>query len=592
MSELLTGNEAVARGAYEAGIGYVSAYPGTPSTEILENIAAQYKNIFAEWAPNEKVALECCIGSSIAGVSTMCTMKHVGVNVAADPLFSFAYAGVNAGLILVSADDPGLHSSQNEQDNRMYAKFAKMAMVEPSDSQESKDMVKEAVRISEEFDVPVLFRMTTRICHSKSLVEPGEQGEITKKPYVKKSDKYDLVPAVSKRLHVDLEQRLKKLEAFSNSTPLNYFIWNDTKIGVITSGVAFQYAQEVFGDTASYLKLGFTHPLPMEKIREFASRVDTLYIVEELEPYIEDQVKAAGISCIGKEKIPNTDELSPAVVAEALLGKTLPVIDTSDAVIPGRPPTLCAGCPHRGFFSVLGKMKNVMITGDIGCYSLGGAAPLNAKDTTICMGASISMGHGAQKAFDIGGEEKRTVSTIGDSTFFHTGINSLLHVAYNGSKTITCILDNRITAMTGHQENPGTGYTLMGEPATEVDIPSLVRAIGIKDVFEVNPNKLDEVKDAFKKAMDIDGPSVIITRWPCILKKFTEQDKEEFPGMFGLYEIDREKCTGCKACIRTGCPALRFDKEAKKSSIDPVQCVGCGVCYEVCKFDAIHKVEE
>jgi len=546
----------------------------------------------AEWATNEKVALECVIGASIAGARTMAAMKHVGVNVAADPLFSFAYAGVNGGMILVSADDPELHSSQNEQDNRYYAKFAKIAMLEPSNSQEAKDMVKTGVEISEEFDVPVLLRVTTRICHSKTLVELGERVEVSKKPYVKNTNKYDLVPAVARRLHKVVEEKLLKLEEFSNNTPLNYIEWNDKTIGIITSGVAYQYAKEVFGDKASYLKLGFTYPLPMQKIKEFATEVGTLYVIEELEPYMEEQIKAAGIVCIGKEKISRLGELNPNIIARALLGTEPSVIAYDQSVIPPRPPVLCAGCPHRGFFYELSKRKNVMITGDIGCYSLGGMEPLNAKDTTICMGASISMGHGAQKVFDRFGENRRVVAVIGDSTFFHTGMNSLLQVVYNRSNTITCILDNRITGMTGHQENPGTGFTLQGMPTKIIDIEALVKALGVDQVRVVNPIKLDEMKGAIEWAMALDEPSVIITRWPCVLKTFSEHDKQEFGDYMGKCVVDVEKCIGCKMCVKTGCPALRFDKITKKVEIDKNQCVACEVCLQVCPVKAISRVGE
>ncbi len=592
MTKLLTGNEAVALGTWEAGISYACAYPGTPSTEILENIAQHYKkDILAEWAPNEKVALECAIGASIAGVRSISTMKMVGVNVAADPLFSFAYSGVNGAMILVTADDPGLHSSQNEQDNRNYAKFAKIAMLEPSNSQESKDMIKEAVKISEEFDTPILFRMTTRICHSKSPVIEGERNEPVKKPYVKNTNKYDLVPSVSKALHYVLEDKLKRLQEYSENTSLNYFEWNDKKIGVVSSGVAYQYAQEVFGDKASYLKLGFTFPLPMKKIKEFAKEVDTLYVIEELEPFMEEQIKAAGIDCIGKEKLPNIEELTPQIIAKSLLGEESKVLEIDQSSVANRPPTLCAGCPHRGFFFELKKLKNVMITGDIGCYSLGGSEPLNAKDTTICMGASISMGHGAQKAFDLFDEPKRTISTIGDSTFFHTGINSLMHVAYNRSNHITVILDNRITGMTGHQENPGTGYTLMGVPTKEVNIEAVCRAVGIEQVRTINPLDLKEVNETLKWAMELDVPSVIITRWPCVLKKSTPEDKKEFGDYMGKCQVIKDKCTGCKACIRSGCPALQYDKETKKVTIDQSQCVACEVCKQICKFEAIERIK-
>ncbi|MBP2654863.1 MAG: indolepyruvate ferredoxin oxidoreductase, alpha subunit [Firmicutes bacterium] len=592
MKKLLTGNEAVALGALEAGISYASAYPGTPSTEILENLAEYKDEVIAEWAPNEKVAFECVIGASVAGARTLFAAKMVGVNVAADPLFSFAYSGVNGGMMLVSADDPGLHSSQNEQDNRNYAKFAKIAMLEPANSQECKDMVKTAMEISEKFDTPILFRMTTRVCHSKSLVEIGEAVKPTKKPYVKNLQKYDLVPANARHLHVKVEERLKKLEAFSNETELNYIEWNNKKVGVIAAGVAYQYAKEVFGENASYLKIGFSYPLPMAKIKAFAAEVETLYVVEELEPFMEEQIKAAGIHCIGKEKITNIWELTPDIVGKALLGETRPVIDYDLSVVPNRPPTLCAGCPHRGFFYELAKLKNVMITGDIGCYSLGGSDPLNAKDSTIDMGASISMGHGAQKIFNRFNENMRTISTIGDSTFFHTGINSLMHVVYNRSNTITCILDNRITGMTGHQENPGSGFTLQGMPTTIIEIEPLVKALGIKHVRTVNPLNLKELKEAFTWALELDEPSVIITRWPCVLKKQSEADKKEFGNYFGKCVVETDKCIGCKACIKTGCPALQFNKGTKKVKIDESQCVGCEVCKQVCPVKAIKRVGE
>ncbi len=593
MKKLLTGNEAVAVGAHEAGVTYAAAYPGTPSTEILENIAPYKKDIMAEWAPNEKVALESAIGASIAGARALATMKHVGVNVAADPLFTYAYTGVNGGMVLVTADEPGMHSSQNEQDNRYYAKFAKIAMVEPSNSQEAKDMVKTAFEISEKFDTVVLFRMTTRVCHSKTLVELGEREEVPKKPYVKDRQKYDVVPSVARKLRAELEDRLARLEKFSNETELNYTEWNDDKkIGIISSGVAYQYAKDVFGDKASYLKLGFTYPLPMEKIKEFSEQVETLYVIEETEPYIEEQMKEVGIDCIGKEKIPNMGELMPEVLSKVLLDAEREVIEYDKSVVVERPPTLCAGCPHRGFFYELGKRKNVMISGDIGCYGLGGVDPLDAKDTSICMGASISLGHGAQKVFNRFGEDMRVVATIGDSTFFHTGINSLLDVVYNRSNTITCILDNRITGMTGHQENPGTGYTLQGMPTKIVDIPELVKALGVEHIKVVNPLKLDEMKATFDWAFELDEPSVIITRWPCVLKKHSQEDFEEFGDYFSLCTVEEDKCIGCKICIKTGCPALQFNKETRKVKIDKVQCVGCEVCLQVCPVDAISKVGE
>ncbi|HHV47286.1 MAG TPA: indolepyruvate ferredoxin oxidoreductase subunit alpha [Tissierellia bacterium] len=591
MKKLLTGNEAVALGAYEAGVHFAAAYPGTPSTEILENIAP-YKEIIAEWSPNEKVAFEAAFGASIAGARSLAAMKHVGLNVAADPFFTAGYTGVNGGMVLVVADDPGLHSSQNEQDSRYYAKHAKVAMLEPSNSQEAKDMVKKALEISEKYDTLVMMRMTTRVCHSKSLVEVGERQEVELRPYVKNLQKYYVAPAVAKQLHVKLEERLKKLEEFSNETELNYIEWNDRKIGVISSGVAYEYAREVFGRNASYLKLGFTYPLPSDMIRNFAREVEVLYVVEELEPYIEEHVKALGIECIGKERIPNIWELNPEIIATSLFGEKTPTIDYDKSVVVNRPPTLCAGCPHRGFFYELGRRKNVMITGDIGCYTLGGADPLNAMDTTICMGASISVGHGAKKVLDRYNKNMRVVSVIGDSTFFHTGINSLMDVVYNKSNIITCILDNRVTGMTGHQDNPGTGYTLQGEMTEMVDIPSIVRALGIKHVRTVNPLKINELKEAFDWAFELNEPSVIITRYPCALKKLSEFDKKEFEPLKGKCEIDSNKCIGCKRCVNTGCPAIQFIKSERKSRIDKVQCVGCNLCVQVCPVNAISKVGE
>lgn len=593
MKVLMTGNEAVARGAFEAGVTYASAYPGTPSTEILENMIDYKEDLIAEWAPNEKVALETVIGASMAGARTLAAMKHVGVNVAADPLFTIGYTGITGGLVLVSADDPGCHSSQNEQDNRYYAKFAKIAMLEASDSQESLDYVKAAFEISENFDVPVLFRMTTRICHSKGLVELGERKNFEIIPYKKQPQKFIAAPAHAKMLHPIVEDKLVRLEQFSNETELNRIEWGNKKVGIVTSGVAYNYAREVFGDDASYLKLGFTFPLPMDKIRAFAGEVETLYVIEELEPFIEEQMKAAGIPCIGKEKIPRIGELNPDIVAKALLGIERETVHPDKEQIVGRPPTLCAGCPHRGFFFQLSKKKNVVITGDIGCYTLGSAEPLNATDSVICMGASISMGHGAKKAFEKNNVDKRVVSVIGDSTFFHTGINSLVHVAYNGGNTVNVILDNRITGMTGHQQNPGTGYTLQGDPANIIDIPQLVKSIGIQHVVSVNPLRLDEMDKALEDAFAFDGPSVIITRWPCVLKNFTEADIKEFKlEVKKLCHVIEDKCRGCRICTKTGCPAISFDNETKKAKIDKYMCVGCEVCLQACPFKAIERVGE
>ncbi|HWQ31010.1 MAG TPA: indolepyruvate ferredoxin oxidoreductase subunit alpha, partial [Negativicutes bacterium] len=584
----------VARGAYEAGVKYASAYPGTPSTEILENTALYKDAILAEWAPNEKVALEAAIGASIAGARSFAAMKHVGVNVAADPLFTFAYTGVNGGMVLITADEPGQHSSQNEQDNRNYARFTKTAMLEPSNSQESKDMMKAAFEISERFDTPVLFRMTTRVCHSKGIVECSDREEVGIRDYVKNTPKYLTVPAHARKLRVKVEERLEKLLDFSNTTEMNFIVWNDTKAGVIASGASYEYAREVFGDTVSYLKLGYTNPLPTEKLKEFCSKVEKVYIIEENDPYIEEAVRILGFECYGKNLFPAYGEMTPDVIRMAVFGETNPTIEYDENKIVSRPPTLCAGCPHRGFFYELGKRKNVMVAGDIGCYTLGFAEPYNAMDFNICMGASISTGHGAQQVLNMKENNgMRVVSVIGDSTFFHTGVNSLLDVTYNRSNTVTVIMDNRITGMTGHQENPGTGYTLQGKETVEVNIEALVRACGIKNILTINPNDLAAVKHALDWALSLDEPSVIITRWPCVLKKLSKQDKEEFNNVFASKcQVNTDKCVGCKLCLKTGCPAISFDKENKKAVISKDSCVGCKVCLQVCPTKAIGKVGE
>ncbi len=589
MKAILTGNEAVARGAYEAGLTFASAYPGTPSTEILENLAQYRNDLYCEWAPNEKVALEAAIGASVAGVRSMAAMKHVGVNVAADPLFTFAYTGVTGGCVLISADDPGLHSSQNEQDNRNYAEAARVLMLEPSDSRESKEFMKLGFELSEKFNTPVMLHMTTRVCHSKGLVELEERVDKEPVAYEKNIKKFVATPANARVLRAQLEERIRDMTEYANNTDINKPEYNSREIGVVSSGIAYQYAREVFGEEVSYLKLGMTWPVPIDLIRKFAESVDTLYVVEEMDPYLQRHMKAAGIECIGKEVIPVWDELDPDTVKSAVSGQKAECVQSTLAAV-DRPPTLCAGCPHRGFFYVLSKKKDIVITGDIGCYTLGSAPPLNAIDTCFCMGGSISSGHGAATALKWSGKNQKAVAVIGDSTFFHSGINSLMDVVYNRGSSVSVILDNRITAMTGHQQNPGTGCTLMGEATTEVDIPLLCKAIGMKEenIYTVNPLKLDEVEAALDEALAKDEPTVIITRWPCILKKYSEQDMQEFDLSKRYCEIDQEKCRKCKICSNTGCPAIYTGQQI---TIDKTSCTGCGVCRQVCPFDAIGEVQ-
>ncbi len=592
MKKILSGNEAVARGVYEAGVHYASAYPGTPSTEILQNVAL-YKEIIAEWAANEKVALESAIGASIAGGRSFVAMKHVGVNVAADPLFTFSYTGVTAGCVLVTADEPGMHSSQNEQDNRNYAKFAKIPMMEPSNSQEAKDMVIDAYKISEEFDSIVLFRMTTRVCHSKSIVEFGERTNVELVPYQKNFDKYVSVPAIGRKLRHKVEERTNKLKEYSESSKWNYEIDNNSKTGVISSGISFEYAKEAFGDTVSYLKLGFTYPLPSKLIADFCDKYEKVYIIEENDPYIEEFVKILGKECIGKDLFPYTGEMTPDVIKRFALSENLSGVELDEELFVGRPPTFCSGCPHRGFFYELGKKRNqIIVAGDIGCYSLAVGEPYNMMDWLICMGASLSSGHGAQKILDLNPDnKKRVVSILGDSTFFHTGINSLINTVYNGGNTINVILDNRTTGMTGQQDNPGSGYKLQGDYSTILDIEAMVRAIGIKHVRRINPNDLKEVKDTINWALELDEISVIITDWPCVLKKkYREEDYQLYDEMWKTKDVViADKCTGCKICLKSGCPSLIFDPENKKVIIDENTCVGCDVCLQICPFDAIVK---
>lgn len=578
----MSGNEAIARGAYEAGVTVATAYPGTPSTEILENIVKYKDNIYCEWAPNEKVATEVGIGASIGGARSLSAMKHVGLNVAADPIFTYSYLGVNAGYVLVTADDPSMHSSQNEQDNRYYAKFAKMAMIEPSDSKECKDFIKEAYRISEEFDTPVLYRVTTRICHSKSIVELDERKEVEFKPYSRNIPKFVSTPANARAAHVRVEKRLEALEEYSNKSPLNKVEYNDKKIGIITASVAYQYAREVFGDNASYLKLGFTFPLPMDLIKEFSQNVETLYVIEELEPFMEEQIKAAGIKCIGKELIPNIYELNPEIIAKNILNKTFDTKSLDVKAVP-RPPVLCPGCPHRGFFYTMSKKKNTVVTGDIGCYTLGASQPLEALDTCICMGAGFSAGMGIAKAFEVSKRDGKVFGVVGDSTFFHSGITGAIDIVYNKGKMIPVVLDNRITGMTGHQDNPGTGKTLMGEETTEINVVDVLKSIGYKTVKVVDPCDLKAMEDTVKEAEESTESFAIVTKRPCVLIKGLPAPKTKCI-------VNSEKCKKCKMCLKVGCPAIFF--KDGKSYIEQSMCVGCEVCMQVCKFDAIGRVGE
>ena len=574
MKKLMLGNEAFARGLYEAGCGFVSSYPGTPSTEITE-MAAKYDEIAAEWAPNEKVAMEAAFGACLAGVRSFCGMKHVGLNVAADPLFTLSYTGVNAGMVIGVADDPGMHSSQNEQDSRHYAIAAKVPMLEPSDSGEALAFAKRAYELSEEYDTPVIIKMCTRVAHSQSIVETGDRIVAPEKPYEKNPVKYVMVPGYAKMKHPVVEKRTADLTEFAEISDLNRIEpGKDDSIGIITSSTCYQYTKEVLGDRYPVLKLGMINPLPVRKIKEFAASVREVIVIEELDPVIENHCAAIGVKVRGKELFGLCGEYSQNFIA-AKLGEPVPESVALGEQIPGRPPVMCAGCPHRGLYYLLKKNK-LTVLGDIGCYTLGSAAPLNALDTTICMGSSISSLHGFNKAT---GNEKadRTVCVIGDSTFMHTGLESLVNTAYNESNSTVIILDNSITGMTGHQQNPTTGFNLKGDPCNKVDLETLCKAVGIRRVRVIDPYDLAESDKVIKEELKAEEASVIISRRPCALLKYVKHP--------GPVSVDREKCRSCKACMQLGCPAISM--EDGKAKIDRTLCTGCGLCGQLCKFGAI-----
>ena len=590
MKEILSGNEAIARGAFEAGVKVASAYPGTPSTEILENIAT-YSSINSSWAPNEKVALEVAIGASFGGARAIACMKHVGVNVAADPLFTLSYTGVGGGLVLIVADDPEMHSSQDEQDSRNYAKFAKIPMLEPADSQECKDFTRLAFELSEKFDTPVMIRSCTRISHGKSIVALAEPVSGLPEPkLVKNPSKLVMLPGNARVRHPLVEQRVIDLSEYGDNWDINRIENRSAELGIICTGVSYQYVREALPE-ASTLKLGMVYPLPRNMIRTFAASVKKLHVVEELDPFIEEQILAMGIAVTGKEIIPICGELSPGRIIKSFATAGIipppPVSSTAEEKLVQRPPNMCPGCPHRGVFYLLNR-ANAYVTGDIGCYTLGFMPPLNAMDTCVCMGASISNASGIVRALPPE-EQRRVVAVIGDSTFLHTGVNSLMEMAYNQAPATVIILDNRITAMTGRQENPASGFTLSGMKAPEVNLPNLCRALGIKHVRVLDPYDLDATKKILAEEMSRPEPSVIITNRPCCLIK----DDTRFTKA-AILEVDRNACTGCKACLRIGCPAIEWQPEQEgtkgKASIDPLLCTGCTVCQQLCKFNAIRQV--
>jgi indolepyruvate ferredoxin oxidoreductase, alpha subunit len=589
MKKMLSGNEAIARGAWEAGVAVASAYPGTPSTEILENFA-RYPNAYAEWATNEKVAVDVAIGSAYAGRRSFSAMKHVGLNVAVDSFMYASMTGIEAGLVIISADDPAMHSSQNEQDNRTFARFARIPCLEPSDSQQAKDLMITAFELSEQFDTPVMMRMTTRVCHSSSIVELGERlpiAEDTHRKFPRNPAKYIMVPGNAIKRHPIIEQRIKDIAEFADTFPHNRIEPGDRSLGIITSGISYQYAKEVFPN-ASILHLGMSWPIPQKLIQQFAASVEHLIVIEELDPFIEEAVRLMGIEVEGKSIFPITGELNPRIVREnairaglLLESAHIPLSEIDVENLPARPPVLCPGCPHRGAFYVLNKLK-VPVTGDIGCYSLGMIPPLNAIHSLGCMGAGIAVAHGAVKA----GSTEHYVAVIGDSTFFHTGIPALLNAVYNQSPFVTIIMDNRITGMTGHQENPGTGRTLQGKPAPITEFEPLVRALGVKHVRTIDAFEVDEIEKTLKEYLKLDEPSVLITVEPCAL--LPEGRKRWTP-----LEVTDDKCNGCALCFRLGCPAILKSEEMDehfqrpKAVIDATVCTGCEVCAQICPRDAI-----
>ena len=571
MKQLMLGNAAVARGLYEAGCCVVSSYPGTPSTEITEEVA-KFDEVYTEWAPNEKVAMEAAFGACLAGKRAFCAMKHVGLNVAADPLYTMSYTGVNAGMVIAVADDAGMHSSQNEQDSRHHAIAAKVPMLEPSDSAESLAFAKLAYELSEQFDTPVLLKMCTRVAHSQSVVETSPRVVPPVKTYEKNIAKYVMMPGNAKRRHPVVEQRTADLTAWAETAEINRVEMGGTKMGIITCSTSYQYVKEVFGDSVSVLKLGMVNPLPVQLIRDFAAKVDELVVVEELDPIIENHCRQLGLAVSGKDKLPMIDEFSQNLVAEKLGGE-VHTGKALDEAIPPRPPVMCAGCPHRGLFYTLSKNRCTVL-GDIGCYTLGAVAPLAAMDMTLCMGASVSAVHGFNKALD--DQAGNVVAVIGDSTFMHSGMTGLANIAYNQSNSTVIIVDNSITGMTGHQQNPTTGYTIKGDPAGKIDLEALCRAMGFERVRVVDPYDLKACDTAIKEELAFNGPSVIISRRPCALLKYV---KHSAPLV-----VDADKCRSCKACMKIGCPAISM--RDGKAHVDNTLCVGCGVCQQLCAFGA------